>query len=99
MKVVHGGLETGLAAEGADELQRRPEPVDRRNPEYVGVVQIEHAFVGVLVEQRGEYGTGLLPVLREHVALADVLGTLAAGQWLGVEGDMADQVEGIELPA
>ena len=38
-------------------------------------------------------------VFREHVALLDVLGALAAGQRLLVEGDVADQVEGVEVLA
>ena len=38
-------------------------------------------------------------VLREHVALADVLGPLAAGERRLVEGDVADEVERIEVLA
>ena len=38
-------------------------------------------------------------VFGEHVALLDVLGPLAAGERLLVEGDVADQIEGIEVLA
>ena len=39
------------------------------------------------------------PVLGEHVTLLDVLGPLAAREGLGVKGDVADQVERIEVLA
>ena len=50
-------------------------------------------------EQRFEHGAGLRAVLGEHVALADVLGPLAPGERRLVEGDMADEVEGVEVLA
>ena len=70
-----------------------------RDLQHVGVVEIEHALVGVFGQQRIEHGAGLRPVFREHVALLDVLGPLAAGERLLVEGDVADEVEGIEVLA
>ena len=80
-------------------FERRAEAVDRRNPEHVGVVEVEHALVGVLVEQRIEHRAGLLSVLREHIAFLDVVGPLAASQWFGVERHVADEIEGIEVLA
>ena len=53
----------------------------------------------VLVEQRAEHGAGLTSVFREHVPLLDVLGPFAASQRLGVEGDVTDDVEGVEILA
>ena len=50
-------------------------------------------------EQRFEHGAGLRAVLGEDVALAHVLGPLAAGERRPVEGDVADEVEGIEVLA
>ena len=50
-------------------------------------------------EQGFEHGAGLRAVLGEDVALADVLGALAAGERRPVEGDVADQVEGVEVLA
>ena len=57
------------------------------------------AAVGVLVEQRVEDGAGLLAVLGEDVALAHVVGALPAGERRLVEGDVADEVEGVVVPA
>ena len=53
----------------------------------------------VLGEQRIEHGAGLRPILGEHVALPDVLGPLAPGERRLVEGDVADEVEGVEVLA
>ena len=70
-----------------------------RDPEHLGVVEIEHSLVGVLVEQRVEHGPGLARVSGEHVPVLDALGPLAACQGLGVEGDVTNEVEGVEIPA
>jgi hypothetical protein len=40
-----------------------------------------------------------MAVFREHVALLHVLGALAAGQRTAVEGNVADQIEGVEVLA
>ncbi len=63
------------------------------------IVEIDHALVLILGQQRIEHGAGLGTVFREHVALLHVLGALAAGERLLVEGDMADEVEGVEVLA
>ena len=94
---MHGPLETGLPAEGADQFNRCAEPVEWRDPENVGVVEIEHAVVGILVEQRIEHGASLTSIFREHVPLFNILGPLTAGQWFGVEGDVTDEIEGVEI--
>ena len=70
-----------------------------RDLQHVGVVEVEHALVVVLREQRVEHGAGLRAVFREHVALLHVLGALAPGERLAVEGDVADEVEGVEVLA
>jgi hypothetical protein len=41
----------------------------------------------------------LRAVFGEHVALLDVVGAFAAGERRLVEGDVADQVEGVEVLA
>ena len=64
-----------------------------------GIVEVDDAFVLVLLQQRFEHGAGLRPVLGEDVALADVLGPLAAGERRLVEGHVADEVEGVEVLA
>ena len=64
-----------------------------------GSSRFSDAFVLVLLQQGFEHGAGLRAVLGEDVALADVLGALAAGERRLVEGDVADQVEGVEVLA
>ena len=65
-----------------------------------GSSRLSHALVlAYFCQQRIEHGAGLRAVFREHVALADVLGALAAGQRRLVEGDVADEVEGVEVLA
>ena len=58
------------------------------------IVEVDDAFVLVFLQQGFEHGAGLRAVLGEDIALADVLGALAAGERRLVEGDVADQVEG-----
>ncbi len=63
------------------------------------IVEVGDAFVLVFLEQGFEHGAGLLAVLGEDVALADILGPLAPGERRLVEGHVADQVEGVEVLA
>ena len=98
LKVVDSGHEGILAAERLDQLDRGAELGEGRNAQHGGVVEVEDAFVGILGQQGVEHGAGLIPVSGEHVSLSDVVGTLAAGQRLGVEGDVTDEVERIEVP-
>lgn len=51
------------------------------------------------MEQGIEDGPGLFTVSGENIPLADVVGPLAPGEGRLVKGDIADQVEGIEIPA
>ena len=96
---MHGPVEIELAAEGTDQFHPCAEAIERRDLENVGVVEIEYALIGILVEQRVEYGAGLTSVFREHIPLLDVLGPLTAGQRFGVEGNVTDEIEGIEILA
>ena len=48
---------------------------------------------------RNPHGACPVSVLVEDVAFLDFVGPLATGQRLGVEGDMADEVEGVEVRA
>ena len=50
-----------------------------------------------LARSASSTAAGLVPVFVEHVALLDVGGALAPGQRPGVEGDVADEVEGVEV--
>ena len=57
-------LEASLAAKLLDQLQRRAHGVERRDFQYLDVVEIgDRAFVLVLVEQSLQDGTGLRAVL------------------------------------
>ena len=93
------GDEAVLAAEGANEFNAGAERAKRRDRQHVGIVEVEHALVGIFGKQGIEHGARLPAVFGEHVALLDVLGPLAPGQRLLVESDMADEVKGIEVLA
>ena len=100
LQFVDGLLEAGAAAELLDELDRRAHRVERRD--LAGCCGSSRSMTPsswYFCEQRFEHGAGLRAVLGEHVALADVLGPLAAGERRPVEGDVADEVEGIEVLA
>ena len=93
-----GGHESILAAECPDQLDRGAELGEGRDAQHGGVVEVEDAFVGILGQQGVEHGAGLIPISGEYVPLPDVVGTLAPGHRLGVEGDVTDEVERIEVP-
>ena len=100
MQFVHGMLEACLAAELLDELERGAHVVEGRDFEHLDVVQsADHPFVLVLGEQRLQHGAGLRAVFGEYITLLHVVGALAPGQRRPVEGDVADQVEGVEVLA
>ena len=82
-----------------DEFDRCAHGVERRNLQDVRIVEVGDAFVLVFLEQGFEHGAGLRAVLGEDIALADVVGALAAGERRLVEGHVADQVEGVEVLA
>ena len=99
MQFVDGPLKALPVAERLDELHWRSERRKRGDAKHVGVIEIKHALVGIFGEQRVEHGAGLWTVFREHIALLDVFGALAPGERFSVEGDVADQIEGIEVLA
>ena len=57
------------------------------------------AFFGVFVEQGGEDAAGGVAVLGVDVALLDVAGAFAAWDGRLIEGDVADEIEGVEILA
>ena len=97
MKLVDGLDETRSSAEDLDQLNRRAELGKGWDAQNGDIVEVEHTLVGVLGEQRVEHSAGLVSVLVEHIALLDVVGPLTPGQRLGIEGDMADEVEGVKV--
>ncbi len=58
-----------------------------------------HAFVVILVEQRLQHGAGRLAVFGEVLRLRTFSARSSPGQRRLVEGDVADQVEGVEVLA
>ena len=89
--------ETRSSAEDLDQLNRRAELGKGWDAQNGDIVEVEHTLVGVLGQQRVEHSAGLVSVLVEHIALLDVVGPLTPGQRLGIEGDMADEVEGVKV--
>ena len=76
-----------------------PIVVEGRDLQDAWVVKIDDALVLVFLQQGVEHGAGLRAVFGEHVALADIVGALAAGERRLVKGDVADEVEGVEVLA
>ena len=97
MKLVDGIDEILPPAKGLDQLHRSAECGEGRDAQHGGVIEVEHTLVRILGQQRVEYGPRPFPVLVEHITLFDAVGPLAPGQRFGVEGDMADEVERIEV--
>ena len=56
-------------------------------------------MVGEFVEQGFKYGAGLLAVFAKNIALLDVVGPLATGEWFLIEGDVGNQVKNIQFTA
>src|SRR5271157_3225980 len=92
-----GAFEVGAGSELADQLERRSHGVEGRDLEDARVIETDDALVLILLEQRFEHGPGLRTILREYVALADVVGALAAGERGTAEGHMADEIERVEV--
>ena len=94
-----GVFEAPPIAERLDKLDDAAHRIERRDLQHIGVVEIEHALVGILGKQRIEHGAGLGAIFRENVALPDAFGAFPTGKRLSVERDMADQVERIQVLA
>ncbi len=77
MKLVNGGLEIGAGSEFLYQLQRRSHRVEWRNLQHAGVVEVDEALILVFDQQSFENRARLRAVLREDIALADVVGALA----------------------
>ena len=73
------------------------EPVQGRDAQHGGVIEAKYALVRIFGQQCVKHGARPVTVLVEHVALLEVVGPFTPGQRFGVEGDMADEVERIEI--
>ena len=95
---MNGLLEAGPRAELADQLDWGAHLIERRD-----LQDARHRrgrrrpSSWYFCEQRVEDGARLGAVLREHVALADVVRPLPAGQRRLAVGDMADEIERVEV--
>jgi hypothetical protein len=98
LQCMHGALEVGASAEVSDELRHSTHAGEGGNLQEARIIEAgDYAVVLIFVQQGFEYGAGLRAVLGEHIALAHVGHAIAAGErWL-VEGDVADEIEGVQL--
>ena len=78
-----------------NDFDRRAEGGQRVNFQNIEGLDAPDTAVGVLLQQRLENGPCLLAILGEDMALLHAIGSFAAGQGRLVEGDMADEVEGV----
>lgn len=65
--------------------------------QYISVVEIKYVFVVVFFQQGIEDGVSLWFVFGEYVMFFYVFGLFVVCEGFGVEGDMVDQVEWIEI--
>src|SRR5687767_4270661 len=86
-------LEVGACTELSDELDGGTHRVEGRNLEDARIIEVHDALVLILLEKRLEYRACLRAVLREDVALSDVVRALAACQCRLVKRNVADQIE------
>ena len=91
-----GVFEPFPRTEFLDELDGCPHGIERGNFQNPDVIESgDNAFILIFCQQGFQHGTGLRAVLGEHIALAHVIGPVAARQRRLVEGDMSNQVEGV----
>ena len=97
---MHSALEVSARAEVFDELRHRTHAREGGDLQQTRVIETgDHTVVLIFVQQGFEHDTGLRAVLGEHIALAHVSHAVAAGErWL-IKGDVADEVEGIQILA
>ena len=97
--MAHGGEIGILATEERDDLYRRAQGGQGVHLENLQGLDAAEAGVGVFLEQGIEDGAGLVAIGGEDVALAYLLGPLPARQGWLVEGDVADEIEGVLVAA
>ena len=92
-----GSVETLASTKSVDKLNGCAEFGEGRDTQYLGVIKVEYAFVGVFGKQRVEHGAGPVAIFVEYISFLDVLGALAPGQRLGVKSNMTDQIKSIKV--
>src|SRR5262249_44588592 len=95
---MHSALKVSARAEVFDELRYSAHAGGGGDLQPAVVSETsDHAVVLIFVQQGFKHGTGLRAVLGEHIALAHIGHAVTAGErWL-VEGDVADEVEGVHI--
>lgn len=95
---LHGlGVLPNAAKNAAPNLNLAAKPVKRRKLRTLGIFNVLHSQGSKLFEQGFEHCPGLLAILAEHIALVDVVGTLAACKRLLTKSHVCHQVECVEL--
>jgi hypothetical protein len=90
-------LEAGLGTERRDQFDRGAHPIDRWDLEDTRITEVDEAVVLVLLQKGVEHRLGLLAVLAKDVPLPNIVGPLVARQGRPPVGDVADQVERVEV--
>jgi len=99
LEFLDGGVECRACPEFLDKLERCSHRVERRNLQDSRVTQIDDALILVFLQQCLQHGARLGTIFCEDIALAHVVGPLAAGEGRLVKGDVADEIEGIQILA
>lgn len=94
-----GGEVGGFAAEEGEDLHRRTERSERVHFKNLERLHAGDPAVRVFLKLGIEDGTSFATIFGENVSLLHFLGPLLPRERRGVEGDMADEVEAVVLPA
>src|SRR6266508_2338169 len=99
LELGHRGAQLVRVTEQIDDLGHGAMPGERRHPQHVGQEELGVAVLGVLFQQLLEHLAGLRAVAIEEVLarLAKALRPLAPGAQRSVEGQVAEEIEGIGL--
>ena len=91
-------FKAGTRAEFLDQLQRGSHRTERRDFEDFYIIKPpDDALILILTEQGFEHSSGLGAIFGEHVPLAHIVRAITARQGWLIEGNMADQIERIEV--
>src|SRR5688572_30637115 len=90
-------LELSTPTELLDQLQRRTHGIEWLDQKNSRIVEISNSFILVHLKEFLEHCSGLRTIFRKNVSFANILSTFPPGQrWL-VEGDIANQIERIQI--
>src|SRR4030067_2081717 len=92
-----GLLKAASSAEVLEKFNRGTHGIKGGDLQDTGVVEAGNAFVLVFLEQGFEQRAALLAVFGEDIALANILRPLTPGERRLVEGNVANEVERVEV--